>query len=374
MEQLENELRERIGIDRSVVFGFDIERISSRILYAKIDSHVEGRYVDLALSPKSPVKMDNGEGISRLTIKDKQVGMVTIKYDQKADEVTNKLKLTISSDGNNLQNLSASEYQQRVQEVFSYLDLVYGITADYDNLRIKELELNATFFLAEKYEQYKDPILMIMRNAPAKRFSDNGNNLVKYATWYQANLAAQEDKLETALIKNKSIELKIYNKSRWLKDKHYFPLTDNRDLMRIEYRIMDSRLLQTHFGDNLVTSLSDNKINEMYKKYFIRDVIEPWKKWHEKNLEELTEMAQRHRIAEKHWVSFFLREARQYTATHGFPVLFDLADMRQVFKRMGDGKNAGKKYKRFLSQAIYERDLLGNTGRMEEIINKIMNL
>ena len=348
------------------------------MLWSRIKEKRAGSDVDLMLNDKSPIKMDNRQKIGKLTIKDSKIGRVDIQYKKnpvtREFYVSNSLKLTISADGNNLQNLTADEYRARVKEAFDHLDAIYGVKVNYDILQIKELEINATFYLAHKYEEYKDSILMMIRNAPAKRFSDKHNNRIKYATWSQADAAAQKESIETALVKNNSIELKIYSKGKWLKDKGFCLFDDDPQIMRVEYRVKDSRILTSHFGDNLVSSLSDDKINELFKNYFTRDIVVPWQKWHEKNLDQLTLVAQRHRASEKHWVGFFLRECRQYAAENGFPLLYSLEDMREVFRRLDSGKNANKKYKRFLSQAVYEQDLLGNTEKTKEIIAKVLNM
>lgn len=290
--------------------------------------------------------------------------------------VVSSLELIISDSGNNLQNLNTAEYQARITDVFDYLDSEYGIRADYATLKIRKLELNATFFLDEPYEKYRYPILMIMRNVPPKRFGQEGvNNAVKYATWHSADMAAQQDRLETALVKNNSLELKIYNKGKWMRDMG-IPLAVDRDIMRVEYTIKDPRILQNHFGDNLVSSLSDEKITAIFKKYFNRDVAERYYQWSSENQRKLCEIVDEQRRSEKHWVGYFLRYARQYNEVHGLPILFDIEDMRTVFRKLepGKGKNVTNKYKRFIKQAKYEDDLAGNTRRIKEIIHKIMNL
>ena len=336
--------------------------------------------MEITHDDKSPLVLTNGDSIGKLTIKDNKIGKMGFGFKRVnltgQSTVVSTLELIISNSGNNLQNLNTAEYKARITDVFDYLDQEYGIKADYSTLRIKKLEINATFFLDEPYERYRYPILMIMRNVPPKRFSqDNKNNAVKYATWHSADMAAQQDRLETALVKNNSLELKIYNKGKWARDKG-FPLAADRDIMRVEYTIKDPRILENNFGDNFVESLTDEKINAVFKKYFNRDVAERYRQWAASNLTQLCEMVQKHRKEEKHWVGYFLREARQYNEIHGLPVLFDVEDLRAVFRRLepGKGKNAASKYKRFLKQTKYEDDLAGNTRRIKEIIHKIMNL
>lgn len=283
--------------------------------------------------------------------------------------------MTISSDGNNVQNLSAEEYRKRVRDVFGYLESQYGIYADASSVRIRRLEINATFALDEPYERYRYPILLMMRNVSPRRFSSSRNKVIKYASWHSADMAAQTEHLETVLVKNHSTELKIYHKSQWLRDQG-FESDDGQDLMRIEYTIKDSRLLERYFPDNKVSSLSDDQIRTMFQDYFRRDVIARFESWHQANIRQLAELIEKHRKAEVHWIGYFLRECRQYAETHGLPVLFALEDVKSAMRLLEPcgGKNLTNKWQRFLRQAVYEKDLSGNTRRMNEIFGKILRM
>lgn len=184
-----------------------------------------------------------------------------------------------------------------------------------------------------------------------------------------------EDKLETALVKNSSVDLKIYNKGKHLKDIEKIDELD-RDIMRVEYTIKDKRILHNAFGDNLVTSLTDEKINDLFRKYFNRDIAAPYHQWASKNHKQLVELTRKHREHYQKWTSTFFRECRQYEAVHGLPILFDLNDMQKVFEELEpkSGRNSTKKFNKFKNQAIYETDLLGNTDRVKEIIAKIESM
>lgn len=215
-----------------------------------------------------------------------------------------------------------------------------------------------------------------MRNVPPKRYGNNkNNNAVKYATWHQANIGAGEDSLETALVKNSSIELKIYNKGKHLKDLGELDELD-KDIMRVEYTIKDRRILESAFGDNLVVSLTDEKINSLFKKYFNRDIVTRYYQWAADNHRKLVDLTKKHREQEQKWTSGFFRECRQYEAVNGLPILFDIDDMLKVFRELESkkGRNAKRKFDKFKKQAIYESDLVGNTTRVKEIISKIMDM
>lgn len=374
-------LVERIGIDRSALFDFLIQEVDTE----KIENHAkQGKngksYTKIVYDDNSPIELPNGKRVGKLVIKDQYIGKLTVSFERNnlngGEYVNSSLELMVSGGNNNLQNLNTMEYQARIIDVFQVLAEDYGVIADYSTIKIKKLELNATFYLKEAYEKYKQPILLLMRNVPPKRYGNNkGNNAVKYATWHEANIGTSEDKLETALVKNSSIELKIYNKGKHLKDIGELDKLD-KDIMRVEYTIKDKRILENAFGDNLVVSLTDEKINGLFKKYFNRDVVTRYYQWAAENHRQLVELTKKHKELYQKWTGSFFRECRQYEATNGLPILFDINDMEKVFRELEpkSGRNAGKKFKKFKKQAIYETDLVGNTARVKEIISKIMDM
>ena len=377
------ELTERIGIDRSVVCDFILQSIDKELIDTKAKSSKGSKsYVKLVYDGNSPIELADGSRVSELVIKDKYLGKFSVKFAKNnlndTYKVNSSLELMVSGNNNNLQNLNTFEYQARIIDVFNYLAEHYGVIADYSTIKIKKLELNATFYLDEPYEKYREPILLLIRNVPPKRYGRNkNNNAIKYATWNEANTAGATDNLETALVKNSSIELKIYNKGKHLKDIGELDELD-RDIMRVEYTIKDRRILKNKnaFGDDLVSSLSDDKISELFKKYFNRDVVTRYYQWAADNQRQLLELTKKHKELYQKWTGTFFRDCRQYAAVNRFPVLFDTEDMLKVFRKLEpkSGRNAKKKYNKFMKQAIYEMDLMGNTRRIKEIISKVMDM
>ena len=379
---------ERIGIDRSVLCEFRVTNVDTEILEKSIKKHNDSQektYASITYDKDSPVELPNGKHIRKLVIKDSSIGKLTVSFEKNnlnsRQYVNTSLELMVSDSNNNLQNLSVTEYQTRIIEVFDLLEKKYGVSVDYSTISIKKLELNATFYLNEPYEKYRQPILLLIRGVPPKKYGKNYcNNSVKYATWHEANLQSGKDNLETVLVKNSSVELKIYNKGKHLKDIGELEELD-KDIMRVEYTIKDRRILESTFlnnkekesGANIIASLTDEKVNKLFRKYFNRDIAAPYYQWASRNHKQLVELTKKHREKYQKWTSTFFRECRQYEAVNGLPLLFDLENMLKVFKVLESksGRNAKKKYDRFLEQAIYEKDLLGNTARTKEIISKI---
>lgn len=372
---------EQIGVDRTVLYEFTVRGIDADKLQQVIAGfglNDNGRYVSVAYDKRSPVVLADGKNLSHLIVRDKAFGQLTVSFEQNnlngRQYINAKLELMVSEDGNNIQNLTADQYKVRVADVIQMLRIVYGIDVDDSTISIKKIELNATFFLEEPYAAYQRAILLLIRNVPVKRYgSHRNNNAVKFATWYEAT--KETTNLETILVKNSSIELKIYNKGKHLKDLGLIDSTD-KDIMRVEYTIKDNRILKNAFGDALVESLDDAKIKALFKKYFNRDVVAPYYEWAARNHEELVELVKKHRAANDKWTGYFFREVRQLEAVRGLPVLLDLEDLRKVFRQLEpkSGRNAGRKFRNLKKQAVYETDLTDHTKRIREIITKVMDM
>ena len=167
-------LVERIGIDRSALFDFLIQEVDTE----KIENHAkQGKngksYTKIVYDDNSPIELPNGKRVGKLVIKDQYIGKLTVSFERNnlngGEYVNSSLELMVSGGNNNLQNLNTMEYQARIIDVFQVLAEEYGVIADYSTIKIKKLELNATFYLKEAYEKYKQPILLLMRNVPPKR-------------------------------------------------------------------------------------------------------------------------------------------------------------------------------------------------------------
>lgn len=150
--ELERFLKERIGLDRSVLCDLTITAIDSGKLEQAVKQ--KGQYASLIYDEKSPIKLKDGSRIRELIVKDQRIGKLTVSFksnnlQEGQERIQSKLEMMVSGDLNNLQNLTAGEYLFRIEEVFELLNRVYGISADYSTITIKQLEINATFFLDE---------------------------------------------------------------------------------------------------------------------------------------------------------------------------------------------------------------------------------
>ena len=373
---MKNQLIERIGIDRSVLYDFIIRYIDGKRFERKINFNKKNNYFCMVeYDDSSPIVLSNGNRLKKLIIIDKKIGILCAKF-RKNNLNGNyfldcSLELSVD-DYHNLQNLTADEYRGRIINVFTYLEEEYGIYTNFESIKVKKLEINATFYLNKAFTDYKKAILLLGKNVSPKRYGKD--NKLKLATWQEVTNYKEE--LETILIKNSSIEFKIYNKGKHLLDNKQVTECNN-NIMRIEYTIKDKRILDRVFDDNLVINLNDTKINKLFEKYFNRDIVEPYRRWRRANYNNLIRLVTKHKQNNPtKWVNYFLRECRQFEAENGLPLLFDLYDLKPIFRELEPkgSRNHNKKFNRFLGQAIYENDLIGNTERVEEVINKVTKM
>ena len=78
------ELNERIGIDRSVLYNFEVEIPSINV--QKIESQAKKRknstksYIRIVYDDNSPLQLLDGKRIGKLEIKDTDIGKLTISF------------------------------------------------------------------------------------------------------------------------------------------------------------------------------------------------------------------------------------------------------------------------------------------------------
>lgn len=380
-EARKKKLIERVGIDKTVLTNLKLINIDLNKFQMQQEQEASNskKFAIIEFDDKSPIIIGHRHDgtdwmhIKRLQIKDKRVGQLNIEY--RKTTLDNQYHVISSlhvnaSDTNNLQNLDAYGYRQRIKAVVKAYNDLYGIQIDADYAKIKRLELNATFKIQGGFKEYIRPLSLLMSNIPASRYKDNYSNTVKYHTWQEIRDKSIE--IETFLVKNTSTELKIYNKIKQLKDCKYIQQSMPENVIRIEYTFKDNRVINRQLGD--INNISDIKLLAVFWDNLNRDLIKPYNVWCKHNLKDLKNVLKKHLSANKNdWCSQFYRECRQFEVVNNRPLLFDISDCQQVLKTLKIA-NPARSYNRLINNTEFEQDLINQKGKINEIFDKCRKL
>lgn len=365
---------DNVGIDLSEIINFSLINLNTSIIDRVIDGDSIGkrRNVELVVDSDSPFKCDNGKGVGRLTIKDSNVGYFEIKYVLNKDSTyICKSKLIMkNSNGHNLKNLNAAEFKERVRQVFDYIENQYGIQVCFSKAEISKIELNYNIQLSEDYTNYRQAMLLIFSNLP--KTYRKSTNCMKYNAWYEQSVDGR-NLLEDLNAGNKSTKIKLYIKSKQLKDKGY-SIDENDNILRLEYTFCDKRVLQHNFGTIYVDDITNEMIVNLFRKRIKNDILKQYNIWTNKNHNELNKKVKEIKLKNIRWSDKFIRMCREYAQVYSSPLLFSIEDMNSVLKEIDTNRNGAKKYTKFYNRAVFEHDLIGNRKRIEEIIHALNSI
>ncbi|MCL2838747.1 MAG: hypothetical protein FWE04_06765 [Oscillospiraceae bacterium] len=338
-------------IDKTKINGFIIESIDFNKL-EKMSDRVE-------LNPNGFYYLSDGKSFKSLKITDNRLFKTLIAgYDGCITYAFIELSVSLWQ-GNNLNSLSINEYREQLIKVFEYLKTKYGVKcSELDNIKFKYLELNTTFQLEHDWRQYVRILQILMLLAP-KPYNKGG-------VWVDRTA----DTIDTLNIKNQSIEVIIYNKTKQLKDIRNTDVVT--DLMRVEYKFLKSKKIEDTFNTKKISELSD----EMFKKFFIRqftkDFINPYYKLKKSNLSKLKKLIRDYKT--EYGVRWFgkIKDYFWGVETERIkPILLDTVDFFEAIKSIL--KNNRKYYqKKVLNDFPY--GYLSQHEKAEEVFSKIQSV
>lgn len=223
----------------------------------------------------------------------------------------------------NLQNLTVIEYKERVERIFLYLHEEYGIIADVNTVKINELEINCTFTIKQEFYKYHRALRLMMFNLPSYYLK-----LGEMQDRNQKNIRLES---ETFYCGNKSMEIKIYDKKRQLKQTKGYISPD--ELMRIEIVLKTARKIKEIFGTNKLSELTDTMVNQYYITQFHKLFEKKYYSWKTKNGDWLKQAIELHKIqSARCWQRNLLNECRNYEQKNLVPILLDINDLLEQVK------------------------------------------
>lgn len=351
---MKQELIERIGIDKSILKGFALVSADYELLQ-KMKGNI--RNLD---SPATDIKTlidtaANGTETREIIINDKFYGLLKIKVDCENKHITSSLQLSATNGRNNIQNLSAAEYKERLQNAIKHFKAVYRLELDFSGAIISQLELNTTFRLQDDFSQYCKAIKLLMALAANTHYRQQKLNI-----WLNPTTETEE----TFTTSNTSTQLKAYNKGQQLRDIG-FSFSDN-NILRIEYTLL--RVINKSLRNPY--ELTDNKLKQHFIKCFQRDVIRPYKHWKKQNKQEVAELLKAYMTQYHCWISPFIRRCRDENDSRLLiPLLFDVQVVHDILMDLFKGdSHRSRRIKNIMAHFNEESTLEGNIDRAEEIL------
>ena len=266
--------------------------------------------------------MEDGTGFRWLKIKDnKQFGALTagVRNTSFMKQTYSRMDICLRDNKyGNLQNLTVTEYRERTQEIFRYIEEEYGVSIDDSYVRLNELEINCTFPIQEEFYKYHRVLRLFMYNLP--------ETFKKLAEYGRADKKNSRIASETFFRSNTSTAIKIYDKSEQLRQTG--KEVPGESLMRIEWVLKTSAKIKEVFGSNELSKMTDEKISEFYWKQFMKNIENRYFRWKKENrlvLRKLILSSKKENC--RNWKNNLLRECGNKEQTDQIPVLLDINDL-----------------------------------------------
>lgn len=370
------------GIDRTTLNGITVKNINTKVLLSAIDSYDRNSIRLEYTTAETPLQINKDNYIKSIFI-NFNGAVVNTNYTRigfsGSYTVDTKLQLQINPNSYNLKPLTVEEYRQRVTDIFTDIEYIFGIEYDYSSAVFTKIELNKTFTIDKEFKSYKTVLNLLYSNIPPNRFS---NDELKLATWSSINSSQNTISTETMQVKSTRRTLKTYDKVKQLIDVLGQNNIDerllelNHKVMRFEYTITDKEILKKHLTTNAVFDehITDKALKTLFDELIEKDILNPYYKWRKQNTQNLIDLINDCKAVSQHWRLEFIRRCRAYDNLHNIPLLVDVNDLKgALLVTEKSTRTAIIKLNKFKALIGREREFnrTGNTALLTEVINKL---
>lgn len=370
------------GIDRTTLNGITVKNINTKVLLSAIDYYDRNTINLEYTTAKTPLQINKDNYIKSIFI-NFNGAVVNTKYTRigfsGSYTVDTKLQLQINSNSYNLKPLTIEEYRQRVTDIFTDIEYIFGVEYDYSSAVFTKIELNKTFTIEKEFKSYKTALNLLYSNIPPNRFSSNE---LKLATWSSINSSQNTISTETMQVKSKRRTLKTYDKVKQLIDVLGQNNIDekllelNHKVMRFEYTITDKDILKKYLTTNAAFDehITDKALKTLFNEFIEKDILNSYYKWREQNTQNLIDLINDCKAVSQHWRLELIRRCRAYDNLHNIPLLVDVNDLKgALLVTEKSTRTAIIKLNKFKALISREREFnrTGNTALLTEIINKL---
>lgn len=355
-----------IGLDRTIIGNFEITGID----FERALSFSEEK-VSIECSGENLYYLKDGHAFSRLKIVDNYMfGVCTVymKCMNGTRFVYASMDISIGTvRETNFQNQTMEEFKLRLDTIREYLVNKYGVVADFMQATFKNLEINVTLPLKQKFKEYHRVFNLMMYNVVLR----NSKPTLEFKAENKKNA---EQEVTGICKKNNCLEVKIYDKARQLREQNKADLLG--EYMRLEITLLTTRKIREVFGTNRVYQITNKMIEQYFEKQCRKLLIKPYEKWKEKNREQLKKIMEEHRgKSERNWKANLLKQCSNLEQKNLLPVLLDIDDLLQIMKETDRHGNYQRDKRSLLQQAeLYTVYLNHDSRKFEEIFSKLQQI
>ena len=297
---------------------------------------------------------ESGKTFTRLCIKDKVVDQYSVGINNLNHNPYNKLELSIHGDHGNLYCNTVTDTYMQIIRAQGHLLENYGILTENSDAKISYIEINRTFPIEGKFEEYKRVLFLMMSRLPK-----NKGTQIDFK-----NLQDSKYVIDEYASNNTMSSIKIYNKSSQLK------LKLGKDVMRVELTLKKAKSVKSAFGTNRLEDLTDEMIDQYFvehmQKYF-RDSILRWKVKRDKKLIKLMrEMKE----SQHHWIGSVLGALLNEEILTGIPAVLDINEILPLVDQVVTSRRKARTKEQFQTQAkrIYTAFDRRDDEKLEELL------
>jgi len=267
--------------DKLVIRDIIIDKIT------KFNDLVNNNIIIVDNNPNNNKLSDNSNNwnyFRELIIKNKKMYGLNFSINAGSKYNKNYCVLTLTIDDNmskNLNCLSISKCKQKIQDIQSYLKDI-GIFLDFNNAKIKYIEMNLTFRINKDYQDYKKALNILAYGFMLKK---RGKLLMDCG---ECSIAKDIIKKGSFYIKETKTRIfKIYNKTHALYDKG---IKVDGTYVRVEYILKGQELIERYLGCGELNKISDEHIENCFVTNVVNvlsDVYDDYKRNNAKILNNL---------------------------------------------------------------------------------------
>lgn len=358
------EFVERIGIDRTVVNNIQILDVDTEKLLGHpnvaFEREGEFRYCTVSGVEFKWLKIADNKMFGALTAGIRRINYKDIRSVHMDIRVNDSLYM-------NLQNKTVHEYLDYINKICEYAEYEYGVVLDMTDAVLGKMELNYTFVTEKSFSKYRRVWNLITYCMPDKR--------LKTVDIRRTDAVAGGFSSETFMRGNKSMGIKIYDKTQQLKDKYKMEIP--LQFTRVELELKSSAKIRTAIGSNRLDELYDyeDTMKEFFMRQIKRLIVKPMEVWKVQNRKKLdVAVKDAKKTYPRKWFVHVLHMVSDAEQQSTVPVLLGIDDLLSVVKEQVKYGHYGRTRESIIRQCQeHQTYLMGDDKKLQEILYKLKN-